>query len=72
VKDKIAKAWASISPGQGIGLAGLLIAVGYVGVHLPPEVWERIAAKDPAVLGAGVGGFLAALVAAFSSSRSAS
>jgi hypothetical protein len=65
MKDKIAKAWASLSAGQGVALAGLCLMVGYVAVHLPPEVWERIAEKDPSALGAGVGGFVLALYGVF-------
>ena len=65
MKDAIAKAWASLSPGQGIALAGLAVMLGYIAVRVPPEVWERIATKDPSELGAGIGLFVMAIYGVF-------
>lgn len=65
MRDRIAKWWSGISPGQGIALAGMFVAVGYVAVRMPAEFWEGLSQKDPATLGAGVGGFLVALWGVF-------
>jgi multisubunit Na+/H+ antiporter MnhG subunit len=65
MKDRIVKAWSTLSAGQGIALAGLLAFAAYIGVHLPPEVWERVAAKDPAELGAALGAFALAVCGVF-------
>jgi hypothetical protein len=70
VKDKIVAGWSTLSAGQGVSLAGLFLMVGYVIVHLPPEVWERIAQKDPGILGAAVGSFILALIGAASGPKS--
>jgi hypothetical protein len=69
MKDWIAKAWASLSAGQGVALAGLFVALGYFAVRIPPETWERVAAKDPAELGAAVGAFALAICGVFAKPR---
>jgi multisubunit Na+/H+ antiporter MnhG subunit len=71
MKAKLVAFWGSLSAGQGIALAGLFAFAAYIGVHLPPEVWERVASKDPAELGAAVGAFALAVCGVFAKPKGA-
>jgi hypothetical protein len=72
MKDKIVKAWASLSVAQGFVLVGVLGIAALTAIHLPPETWERIAEKDPADVGMRVGAFVLAMAGVFAQARPSS